>query len=167
MPGAGAVTFLGSGTFVAGRFAEQQARAVDDYKAANVTTAQVLALFTTPVSLGLTLPGAGKIIVPTMAVIHKPAGTAYAGIAVGEELSIGWIGGAEVFQVSSTGFLDQATAQRRVCLPHASASGAGGLTPSVNTGLEIKLLVGNITTGTSALIVEVYFKVINDVPSLF
>lgn len=163
---AGLNSLVTDGTLLAGDFTSKQPRGADGHKAANVTTAQVLALFTTPI-LVLAAPGAGKIIVPKMVYVHKPAGTAYAGIGAGEELSIGYVGGAEVFQIASAGFFDQATAQQRVAYAHAIATGPASITPSVNAGLEVKLLLGNITTGTSPLIVEVYYKILDQVPSLF
>lgn len=154
------------GTALAGDFASRFPKGVDGRIPFRVTTAQVLALFTTPISLLVPLPGAGKIIVPHTLYLHKPAGTAYGGIGAGEELSVGYIGGAEVFQVASAGFLDQATAQQRIAFPHAVGTGAMQVVPSVNVGLEIKLLLGNITTGTSDLLGEVYYKVVDQVPSL-
>lgn len=157
---------LGEGTVLVGDIASKMPQGADGHRAANVTTAQVLALFTTPV-LVIPAPGAGKIIIPSLAYVHKPAGTAYGGIAAGEELSIGYVGGAEYFQIASAGFLDQATAQQRIALAHAIATGPASITPTVNAGIEIKLLIGNITTGTSALLVKVFYKIIDQVPSLF
>ena len=57
--------------------------------------------------------------------IRLDAGTAYAGIAAGEDLSVKYTdeSGAEVAQCESTGFLDQATRQIRWARPHAAAAG--------------------------------------------
>ena len=77
-----------------------------------VSSAQLLSMFATPVEIVPT-PGANFGLVFEGAQLHKPAGTAYAGIAAGEDLTIKYTNqaGAEVGSAETTGFLDQATAQ--------------------------------------------------------
>jgi hypothetical protein len=122
-----------------------------------VTSAQVLALFTTPIEI-IPAPGAGYAVIPHRFVVRHGTGTAYAGIAAGEDLVLKYTNasGAEITQtIETTGFLDQATAQIRM---------AGGInasiTPVSNAAVVLHLLVGNITTGTFDLEVFVEYDVI-------
>lgn len=126
-----------------------------------VTSAQVLALNATPITI-VTAPGASLGLIFEGGVIHKPAGTAYAGVAAGEDLSVKYTdeSGAEVAQCETTGFLDQATAQTRYVHPHSAASGASQITPVANAVLVLHLLVGEITTGDSPLHVRYLYRVV-------
>ena len=128
-----------------------------------VTSAQLLALNATPRTV-VTAPGAGLAIVPICIVLTKAAGTAYAGIAAGEDLSFKYTNGsgAEAApQVETVGFLDQATAQVRVVNVYAGAAAATAtITPVANAPLVIHLLSGEITTGNSDLKVRVYYRVV-------
>lgn len=125
-----------------------------------ITSAQLLALNATPQTV-VAAPGAGKILVFERALIHKPAGTAYAGIGAGEDLSFKYTdaSGTELARVANTGFLDQATAQERHAPGYRPASGLGGFTPTANAAIVLHLLVGEITTGDSPLYVQVYYRV--------
>ena len=131
-----------------------------------ISSAQLLALNATPRSL-VAAPGSGLYLVFDGAIIHKPAGTAYGGIAGGEDLSIKYTdaSGLEVGVCEATGFLDQATAQVRYVYPSlATATGGAGIntaiTPVANAALVLHLLTGEIITGTSPLYVRAYYKVI-------
>jgi len=123
-----------------------------------ITSAQVLALNATPITVIAAAPAGFAWVVQRVAV-HKPAGTAYAGIAAGEDLVLKYTNGSGV-QVSSvietTGFLDQATVQTRYAMaPATTGSTAGDITPVAAAAVVMHLLVGEITTGTSVLNVEV------------
>lgn len=126
-----------------------------------VSSAELLALNATPKTL-VPAPGANFGLVFEGALIHKPAGTAYAGIAAGEDLSIKYTNGAgaELGQCEATGFLDQATAQTRHMRPHTAASGASEKTPVANAVLVLHMLTGEITTGTSALHVRIWYRIV-------
>lgn len=132
-----------------------------------VTTGQLLALNATPQTI-IAAPGAGLAIIPRYMVIAKPAGTAYAGIAAGEDLVLKYTdaSGAQCSGViEATGFLDQATAQvRYVGMPGATGSTAGDVAPVANAAVVLHLLTGEIITGTSALNVRVVYDV---VPTVF
>lgn len=128
-----------------------------------VTAAQVLALNATPQTI-VSAPAAGWAIVPTRMVIHKPAGTAYGGIAVGEDLVLKYTNGSGAQcsgVVETTGFLDQATAQSRyVGMPGATGATAGDVTPVAAAAVVLHMLTGEITTGDSDLHVRVWFDLI-------
>lgn len=124
-----------------------------------VTAAEVLALNATPKTL-VAAPAAGRALIFEGAMVSKPAGTAYAGVAAGEDLSVKYtngsgtaVGGAEV-----TGFLDQATAQSRYIRPVGAASGVSDITPVAAAALVLHMLTGEITTGDSDLTVRVFYR---------
>lgn len=122
-----------------------------------VTSAQLLALFATPQTI-IAAQGAGIAAVPYRIAIHKPAGTAYGGIAAGEDLVLKYTdaSGAECsMQIETTGFLDQTTVQTRVAYLPAAA-----VAPVANAAVVLHLLVGEITTGDSPLHVEVLYDIV-------
>lgn len=126
-----------------------------------VSAAEVLALNATLKTL-LAAPGSGLANVFEAVAIHKPAGTAYGGIAAGENLSIKYTNtsGLEVAQIETVGFLDQTTAQTRFARAFAAASGVNEIVPVVNAIFALEMLTGEITTGDSALHVRVWYRVI-------
>jgi len=128
-----------------------------------ITTAQVLALNATPITV-IAAPGAGLIAVPRLLQLYKPAGTAYGGIAAGEDLVLKYTDGSGAQcsgVVEATGFLDQTTAQNRfVGMPGATGSTAGDVNGVANAAVVLHLLTGEITTGDSALIARVWYDVI-------
>lgn len=130
-----------------------------------ITSAQLLALFATPISL-IPAPGAGRALIFEGALIQKPAGVAYGGIAAGEDLSVKYTdaSGAEVAQVETTGFLDQATLQTRWARAHSAATGDSSITPVVNAALVLHLLVGEIITGDQPLNIELHYRDVDATP---
>jgi hypothetical protein len=124
-----------------------------------VSSAELLALFTTPKEL-VAAPAAGLMNVFEGIVISKPAGTAYAGVAAGEDLLVSYTNaaGTALATLETTGFLDQATVQTRYAERYAGAtSGVNSSTPSAQA-IVMSLLVGNIITGTSPLNCRVYYR---------
>jgi hypothetical protein len=131
-----------------------------------VTSAQMLALNATPVAL-VAAPGSGRALIFEGAVLYKAAGTAYSGVATGEDLSIKYAdaSGAALAGCEATGFFDQATAQTRYVRAAGAASGVSDVTPVANAALVLHMLTGEITTGTSDLVVEVLYRDIAMAPS--
>ena len=130
-----------------------------------VSSAQLLALFATPIAL-VAAPGAGKALIFDGMLVQKPAGTAYGGIAAGEDLSVKYTdaSGAEVAQCETTGFLDQTTDQIRYVRPHTATSGVSQITPVANAALVLHMLVGEIITGDSPLNIEIDYRVVDTTP---
>lgn len=128
----------------------------------NVTTAQVLALFATPVEL-VPAPGANRFLNFKGAMIFLDyAGTAYAGIAVGENLVIKYTnaaGDTASSEIETVGFLDQANDEYRWAIP-GGVDGAvldRDVTALANQPLVLHLLVGEIITGNSPLKIQVIY----------
>ena len=132
----------------------------------SITSAQLLALNATPQEL-VPAPGAGFALIFEGLFIQKPAGTAYAGIAAGEDLSVKYTdgSGAEVGQCETTGFLDQTTLQIRHARAHSAASGDSAITPVDNAALVLHLLVGEIITGDQPLNCVVLYQIVDTTPA--
>ena len=127
-----------------------------------VSSAELLALFATPKTI-VAAPAAGLMNVFEGIVISKPAGTAYAGVAAGEDLAVGYVNiTTPLATVETTGFLDQATVQTRYAPKYAAASGVNSITPA-NSAIVLGLQSGEIITGTSPLNCRVYYRVIPSV----
>lgn len=119
-----------------------------------LTSAQVLALFATPISV-LAAPGSGLTTVVRGFRAYKAAGTAYSGVATTEDLVLRYTNasGAIAAQIETTGFLDQAGAlQSNGALP-------GGLV-TTNAALVAHMTVGEITTGNSDVILEIEYDIV-------
>lgn len=125
-----------------------------------VSSAELLALNATPKTI-LAAAAAGFSNLFVGIVTYKPAGTAYAGIAAGEDLAVKETdaSGAVFATIETTGFLDQATAQVRQAEAYRAASGVNSATP-INAALVLHLLVGEVTTGNTALKLRVYYRVV-------
>lgn len=130
------------------------------YTTKAITSAQLLALNATPVSI-LAAQGSGIAIIPLRVAIYKPAGTAYGGIAAGEDLVLKYTNGSGAqcsSVVETTGFLDQTTAQTRMAgMPGSMTTVAGDYAPVANAAVVLHLLSGEITTGNSPLYVRMWY----------
>lgn len=137
--------------------AHERVRTVDTV----ISAEQVLALNATPITI-VAAPGANRALIFEGCMIRKPAGTAYGGIAAGEDLAVKYTGaaGLQVGSAETTGFLDQTTNQFRWCQAYRAASLISDILPVVNDVLVMHLLVGEITTGDSPLNVRTFFRVI-------
>ena len=129
-----------------------------------VTSAQILALKATPINV-LDAPGANRSYIFKGAMLHKPAGVAYAGVAGGEDLAFNYTNGAglQVGSCEVTGFLDQTTAQTRWVHPYHAASGVSQITPVANAVIVIQMLVGEIITGDSPLNMRIFYRIVRTV----
>lgn len=151
-------TLSGAAGLVTAAMLEEQVQRV---ASVTVTSAEVLALNATPISL-VAAPGAGKALIFEGAVIFKAAGTAYAAVAAGEDLAIKYTdaSGLEVGQAEMTGFADQTTAQFRYIRPHTAASGISSIAAVANAALVAHMLTGEITTGDSDFDFRIYYRIV-------
>lgn len=117
-----------------------------------LTSAQILALNATPISV-LAAPGAGFANVIYSVYATKAAGTAYAGIAAGEDIAFRYTdaSGAIVATLEMTGFADSASATQGV---------AQGTSNNVvaNAAIVANMTTGEITTGTSDFKLTIYYR---------
>lgn len=122
-----------------------------------ITTAQVKALFGTPITV-VAAPGAGLAVVPIGAVLFLDFGTvAYDGIAAGENFVFKYTNaaGATLITVESDGFLDaSADALRYVDAANTL------ITPVANTPIVAHILSGEIATGDSPLKIRFFYRVV-------
>lgn len=141
----------------------REGEVIDGYEVTTITSAQVLALFATPQPV-VAAKGAGFAVIPTMVTIRHAGGTAYAGVATGEDLVLKYTdaSGTQCSSViEATGFLDQTTAQIRAAFgPGATGATAGSFTPVANVPVVLHMLVGEIITGNFDLFVRVDYKLI-------
>lgn len=121
-----------------------------------VTSAEVLALFATPKTL-VPAPGAGKcLVLVEAALILDYAGTAYGGIAAGEDLAIRYTDAAGVIAsttLETTGLLDGTADALRTFKPLTT-----DITPVANAPLVLHLLIGEVITGNSPLRIKVWYS---------
>ena len=135
-----------------------------DYAVAEgtLTSAQVLALNATPITV-LAAPGAGFANVVLDATFWTAGGTAYGGIAAGEDLALKYTNssGAEASpRVETTGWLDQTTAQVRFIQGLGTSAAVGDVAPVANAVIVAQLLTGEITTGNYAIKYRITYKTI-------
>ena len=129
------------------------------YAEVTISSAQVLALFGTPITL-VASPGAGKVLVPLRcAIVLDFVEAAYAGIAAGEDLAIRYTNAAGVIclTVEATGFLDQASDQIR--LGAIDAAAAAAIVPVAASPLVLHMTTGDVITGDSPLRVKLWYSV--------
>lgn len=119
-----------------------------------LTSAQILALNATPITV-LAAPGAGFVNIVKRVYATKAAGTAYAGIAAGEDLAIKYTdaSGAVAATCEMTGFADSTSATQSLGV------GASCL-PVANAALVAHMLTGEITTGNSDFKLRIKYETV-------
>ncbi len=122
------------------------------------TAAQIQTANGTPLEL-VAAPGTGFVLIVSRVVISKAAGTAFTGVAGGEDFTVVYSGGSDtlVTNIETTGFLDQTTAEIRVGHGPIDPTGTHDLTALLDTAVDLELLSGNITAGDE-VIVDTYYE---------
>lgn len=123
-----------------------------------LTSAQILALFGTPVTV-LAAPGAGKAYVIRNVYATKAAGTAYAGVATNEDIAIRYTNasGSIAATLEMTGFADSTAATQVVGV------GANCL-PVANAAMVAHMTTADIITGNSDFKLRIEYQIL-DVPA--
>ena len=128
--------------------------AMENITEATLTSAQILALNATPISV-ISAPGAGFANIIKRVYATKAAGTAYAGIAAGEDIAFKYTNssGDIAAQLEMTGFADSASATQSLavgidCLPVANAA------------IVAHMLSGEITTGDSDFKLRIEYETV-------
>lgn len=125
------------------------------YMDKRITVAQVLALFTTPITL-VPAPKTGWCHIFEGALLFKAAGTAYT-IGTGGNIEIHYnnasgVAVAAIAPNNSTAFMDATTVQSRWLNPYRAASGDSGIVPAAAVPLVICQATANMTGGTNAVV---------------
>ena len=133
-----------------------------------ITSAQVLALNTTGITV-VTAPGAGYSVLVNKFAIYSAGGTvAYVIPTTADNFTLKYtnVSGAQCAGViSTTGFMDQTTAQIRYVNPVAAATTtAASIAPVDNAPVVLTVLAANLTTGNYPISVIVFYDI---VPSEF
>lgn len=137
-----------------------------------IISAQVLALNVTPITI-ITAPAATQFIMLDRLIIYKAAGTAYltGSIAATEDLVAKYTdaSGAQVSgAIEVTGFLNSSSPTTSYTLglgggtvgtTTPAATSVGGILAVAGAAVVLHLTTGEITTGTSDLIVHAYYDV--------
>ena len=119
-----------------------------------ISSAQVLALNATPISV-LAAPGAGFANIVKRVTATKAAGTAYAGIAVGEDIAIRYTNasGSIGATIEATGFLDSTS----LTVSHGAGSSC---LPVENAALVAHMTTGEVTTGNSDVKLRIVYETV-------
>ena len=121
-------------------------------------SADVKALKATPVEL-IAAPGADLAVVPISAVIHLSYGGTNVFTETADDLSIGWDGGAEMHEIETTGFIDQANDETR----YITFERAETFEPVENTAVVITNLDDEIAgnaANDNEIHIRIYYRVI-------
>lgn len=126
-----------------------------------ISSAELLALHATAKEI-IPTPGANKAIIVLGALADMEYNSAaYDGIAGGEDLVLAYtnVNGTALAKFETTGFLDQATSQKRYASP--TQYGDTNLNPTANAAVVLALLSGEIATGNSPLKIRVWYRVVD------
>jgi hypothetical protein len=153
------------GTAKAGDYWADSPQHIDGHADTLLSSAQLLALFTTPVTL-VAAPATGYYLEFVKAVLYYQHVVAYT-ITGGQDFIVSYTNGAgtQLGQVAISGFIDQSTDQLRQMNPYRAASGASGVTPTEAAPLVISFLTGNPTVGTGTVKVRTYFRLMSGIVS--
>lgn len=130
-----------------------------------ITSAQLLALNATPREI-VPAPGQGYVNILKRMQLRKREGDAYT-CAAGEDLVARYTDGSGAkcsTEIETAGFLDQTDSQVRMAFgPANSGTTEGEVVLVPNAAIVLALLSGEITDGTGALAVRVWYDIVKNV----
>lgn len=135
---------------------------VDQTVSVQLTTAQILALNATPITL-VSAPGAGKAIIFLGAYcLLDYNSAAYGGIATGEDIAVRYTGssGEIVGRAEATGWLDATADGVRWINAFSAYDSQSDVTPAVNAALVAHMTAGEVTTGNSPINIDIYYRIL-------
>lgn len=135
---------------------------VEQFVDVTLSTAEILALNATPIEV-VAAPGSTKVLVFTGALVfYDFNANAYGGIAAGENLAIRYTdaSGLIVGELETVGFLDLTADAQRWINPIRASSGVSSIVSVANAKLVANILVGEIITGDSPLLLRVFYRVL-------
>jgi len=120
-----------------------------EFKSLTLTAAQMNALNGTPLAV-VPAPGPGWIVLLDSVEMQYVYGSAAFTIGTASGLAFKYTDGSglQVAQCAVTGFLDQASNQRRSALAYRAASAASQITPVANAPIVAQMLTANVSVGT-------------------
>lgn len=148
---------MAAGSGATGVQASQLANDVLQYAQVTLSSAQILALNTTPISL-VAAPGSGKVILPVSlyATLTYVSAT-YSANAAGFTVRYTNASGA-----STAMTLTQAFVQSSASAMFAIVAGATAITPVANAAIVVYADTANPTTGDSAIKIQIYYRVVSN-----
>ena len=123
----------------------------------SITSAQLKALFTTPISL-VAAPGAGKFVEFVSADIRYIYGATAYTINGSTNLNFTYTDGsgvASAVALATTGFIDQTSDQYRIIRPTTT-----NITPATNAALVFSLATANPTLGDGTLSITYRYRIV-------
>ena len=125
-----------------------------------LTAVQMRTGFSVPFEL-VPAPGTGFVLLVSELRVSKAAGTAFGGIAAGEDLIVVYSAGTDPVctGMETTGFLDSTTDEMRITRAIDPTLGFD-LTAEEDTALDYELLIGDITLG-SPVVFDIYYDLID------
>ena len=120
-----------------------------EFTSVTLTAAQVNALNGTPLTV-VPAPGPAWIVILDEVQMQYVYGSAAFTIGSASGLAFNYTNGAglQLAQCAVTGFLDQASNQRRSALAYRAASAASQITPVANAPIVAQMLTANVSVGT-------------------
>jgi hypothetical protein len=131
-----------------------------------IESEDLLTLNATPVDVLPELVGDKAYIINSVTAI-KPAGTAYDGINVNEDIVLRYTddSGDVLATIETTGFLDQTTKQIRYSYPSSwttnAASALLAITPVAGAKIVAHMTTDEIATGDTDLVLRINYKIID------
>lgn len=134
--------------------------AIGGYRTVKITTAQVLAMNTTPIQI-VPAPGVGKILIPTVLVASMVYNSAtYSTNSGGAALKYGTAGAGSSPGIVITQAFLQASSGTNLIVVRGAATAYLPATTDYNVPLTLIAVSSDPTTGDSDLYVRVYFQIL-------